>query len=1767
MGIDSKKAPPLPAPTEESESTVTQTELTPSDVSKPGDDKSSYSLPEDGTPVTIRTRGHIPDRSQTSLLIEYFEAGKPSASPGKTTERKPSVRVRLTPSKNRKTDRIQITETKSSSGRKASLTRRQERAAPLTPSGLKSNEALSGLSGDQEDAKSMHSYTSATEESNVSRNPIEVEIDRGGHRRRRPASPLIPSADSKASYQPGNMSDISAIPTDSFLDGSGHSTRLAEKRSKSPSRAREVIGGAAAGIVAAAAADDKMRSKSRSELSEKDKSAMSKSKDRDSSERRHKSKNRKSSGSENKSESGKSSRRKSSKTNDESILSGADSSVVSSAISHSHRSIDASSMRSGASRTSINNPKLLETVEDAIRRLILPELTAIKREQSKREARRSSVSSGTTASRDDLGNERRQSGYSSKSRENLSSRGKDRRGREARHDLMESPAPSVDHDSVDESLHEISEVSRSTDKLKATVGGAAAAAMAAAALNNDKSPAIAREQRRRRRAEAKSRASEMHDGEQERLGDLTAPMPLMMSEVNPSDTTRTSIMSADTERPHSASEELTPVQQVVRATSSIDSRSTVTSSSTPTRTPMSLQGLGAQHANISHGDLKTLSQKRTGGLDEVEYEGREYGRRAPISQAEVFDDEDEDDYDDGPYNDYYDTQDVPPPLKYVPYQPERRGLSPIPSVSGYTEGGSEIHNRESRLTHRTSGSFSSPDKSIRQSADSPSLLSRGSYQDDRSAVSSRLGYRNTTYTDDSELDRVTTGQAVRAVGANPNLVNSPAGVQSHVASLVEGSALDESVLTGESGRSGRQYNPRGSVVISEEYLTDRTAFRHKDSQESRRTAEDDVASQGSERAQEFEEYELDEYGRKIPRTKYRHSPTASEAAITGAAVGAAAAALRAAAKGKGRQGAEHEESAGETVVGGVQRNKSFKDRTNEGYLPASTPTHSVDRLVGEYEKINIGHSGLPDANDPLPEIGYFAHDDDSLTNPSRMSDRFSATQEARDDQWQEQEPMTPTQQSVNGSRSLQESVSGQSLAMVETAGAAAVATAAAVAHSHSRQASQDMDEEWHRTSEDRKRDTIVTNPYEGTSPLANAPGLDIDLGQAPHFDPDGYVTGYGARSPFGPKIDEGYISQGPNRTPDLQGKGKGIDYNQHSPMPTNMDPFYNPQDSKHMSGLSQGMGSPLYDAATGVGIDRIESNDIIALMQHLMVRDAQRSARDTEILVTLVRTAAEMRNSFDDIKKMLADTEDVIITEVKENTDKTVQRHIGGPRPFPGSAARSVQGSQAVTDNEKKTRNLWRRALKGLGAKGTNDLTRIEDMLMQLLGEVDVLKSQTTAPSGINHDSGPSLDNIQPAVQYEQDRGYEPEGHAGTSTASYGSQSGHLSIPRNASYGFERKVSSGHRISTVPEGDEDNFNEDSNVVVHNHSNTDMLSPEREPERGSSVPLGTPPQVPIGAQASLSNENTPRTDNRKKHKSSGSASWFPKISRWSETTASTVGKAFRKSKETEAGSLRGGPSRSGSDFAIYETYPVTDPYGEDHLPSGYSDTNLDSHQRHDPNQIEPDMQFTMAGVSRTPVPTSQSPVQPEAMQQPFPMNYSTPEDPKYKAHRNSLNLQHPQPRPGQTEQFRNALESSAQDFDTPMSPKSADFGSVTSLGRYAGHQPRYSNGSATGEQGQYTWSGNSSAQSGPPRPPKEPLEEPGPRTTTPTRSRISALGYKPSGSPKPENRNLQNVLGAPGRRPSGPRAMGTRSPAPAGDEERRRKRDTFGSVMSQESDTF
>ncbi|KAL2133148.1 hypothetical protein VTI74DRAFT_2843 [Chaetomium olivicolor] len=1848
MGVEARKrsAPPLPAPTETNSTilTVPPSEVG-TDVSKPDDDKSSYSLPDDGTPVTIRA-GHRASRSQTSLLIEYFEGGKAGSS-GAGDQRKPSVRVRLTPSSKHRSkggsdrDRIEITQTKS---RKTSLSRRSAPTGNTTRSEV---EGLSVLSGDMEDASS---YASATEESTVSRNPIDIEIDRSGNvRRRRPASPLIPAADSKASYNAPTMSEISAIPADSFLDGSGHTSfGMSEvnksSRSRSPSRTGDYLVGAAAGLGAAAAAD-KLRNKSREDR-EKDRVVVSKSRDKEKDRKHRSGKSRTSSLSkeERHSERAKSPRRRS-KGHSDSLVSGADSSVVSSALGPSHRSMDQHSIRSGTSKaSSINNPKLLETVEDAIRRLILPELNALKREQSRHKSRRDSItSSTTTASREDYASDRRRSGVDKSGvnpRDSL--RSKESRDREARNDFDDSSA--LSHDSIEDD-HSIDDTPiRSTDRLKSAVAGAAMGAAAVAAANEMlQSPSDDKQRsRRRRRAEMRSRGVEQapEDEDSELLGPPVPPMPLM-SDVNASDVTRASIMSAETDRPHSASEQ---------AHNQLSPGSTPT----PTGTPITLQTLGAQHANVSHGDLKQLPRQRTGEWDE--YIIDDNGKKVPSRASRHYQEDDE--YDesspayapDSPY-DYYSTQDVPPPLKYVPYQPERRGLSPIPSVSGYTEA-SEAPKRESRASHRTADSVSSIERSPRQHGSVHSQASREFAGDDRSVRTSGVDQGNTMSPEGSELERATSGQAVRDVGLNPNFVHPP-GIESNVASLVDGSMLESSVLTGSSSAVGnQQYTGRESMATLEEERSRGPGTPGQRSAASQREYVDDRAestASGSHRSREFVEYELDEYGRKVPQTSYHHqSPTVSEAAITSAAVGAAAAVLRAQNANREQQVVSDDDV--EFQGAGVQRNKSFKERTKNGPRPG-IDTASAEQLVHGDGKPKMGFSSMPDPNDPMPEIGDW-NDDDMLTNPSLLNGEGGREQqeEEEEEHWagdatprqhpQHYEDDVDYQQQLDGSHAspaTPQQRSQHDLGVAGIAGAAAAVGAAAgmeAAQNHSRQQSQEHDE-WYRTPEDKKRDTLITNPYEGSSPIANIPGINNTLLGGPGFDAAGFGDLYGTRSPLGHKVDEGYISQGPNKTPDIQAKGKGVDFDIAPGAAAGQgveDPFYTPKHARHLSGMSQGMGSPLYDAATGTGIERIESKDIIALMQHLMVRDAQRSARDTEILVTLVRSATEMRNNFEDIKRLLADTEDVIITEVKENTEKTVQRAINGPRPYPGSAPRSIQGGSAAgtinDDVNAKKRSIFRRALKGLSAKGANDLGRIEDMLMQLLNEVDVLKAQT-APNmhGSQSNQGDnSYDHIQPEMHDEQDHGYEPEGMAGTSTASHPSQSGYLSVhSRGTSVkpGYDRKTSA-HRISTVPEDNEEDYD-------HGRRNDEMhlMTPAQE-QRGGSVPLATPPGAAGQTQTSISNENTPRTEESGKKKS-GRSSWFriPKISRWSETTASSGVPESRHSKQSskdEGNHFPTGPSRSGSLDHYQDNYQFSppQPIQSDKLHTGFSETDL-------PRGYHQDDQLYNEQLS--------SPSQANWVS----MNAMTPEDPKYKAHRDSLNLVHPQPRQGQTERFKAALESQALGYDSPLSPKSADWaGSITSLNRYGGQLHDLSSYDYHGQQ---PWgpsspaTANMSATAGPPppRPPKEALDnnttnnnndngmntnppsspsqqhmmrnsmtatppqnkrlsklqkgpgsplphhsvESGYGTMTqgvPTASYIShgsreGMGNGGAASPRLENKNLSVAAaggsggsGGVGRRPSGPRPM-----TPTGGKNRgsllgeeRGKRDTFG---SQDSETF
>lgn len=456
------------------------------------------------------------------------------------------------------------------------------------------------------------------------------------------------------------------------------------------------------------------------------------------------------------------------------------------------------------------------------------------------------------------------------------------------------------------------------------------------------------------------------------------------------------------------------------------------------------------------------------------------------------------------------------------------------------------------------------------------------------------------YTDDSVSDRVAAGQTVRGVGAIPDYVHTPLGVESAVASLVSAS-----VLTGGSGNSGldRKASYASYDDGSERHFTSRGNSPSKHDNLSRDV---DMEYDGSEvdsnsqhhNTSEYPEYELDEQGRKVTMPNYKKSHLAG-AAIGGAAAGAAAAAI---ANHYHNQSAspQYEERLEHT---GAPLQKSFKDRAMEFQGGPPSPRHSIDRSIGEeveHEQVKMGASGIPDLHDPMPEIGAWQEEGSDITsNHSVVHEPLGGKQGGSRDFWPSQ--ATPTRATFD-SKSMQDSpgLKAAELALLSAAGGAGAAAAIA---EHNRDTGHDHDDQWQRTSEDRKRDTLITNPYEGTSPVALlGPQQEQALLNNLGYDGRGFTTG----SPAALQKDEGYISSVPNNTAsptvaNLERRAKGVGFMDDAGVggSENGDPFYTPNHGRHNSGLSHGMGSPFYDSATGNGIDRIQSKDIVALMDHV----------------------------------------------------------------------------------------------------------------------------------------------------------------------------------------------------------------------------------------------------------------------------------------------------------------------------------------------------------------------------------------------------------------------------------------------------------------------------------------------------------------------------------------------------------------------------------------
>lgn len=1133
MGVEVVRKLPLPAPTESSAvqtSTGSITEAA-TDLST-RTDKTSVTLPEDGTSIAIATRKRREKRSRdhdstvtrasnqshTSFLIEFFEGGK-----GPTRSR-PSFRVKVTPPAARKakdsSDHLQIT---AGSSRKPSYTKR----ISLPPA--ETSDARSSIS----------SYTSAADDSSLGGRdqPLEIEImhqDQG--------SDL--SARSASRHRHMDLgSEVSSIPPDSMLDGTQGSVTPVRERSRSFSK----DAGATSNMLKTPSRRDRSLSKERlaQQVVEK---LEGKSKDSSSGRRRHRSKQRSPSGSSEQSSVISHMRKPSRHQEEDDLVSNVESSVVTnSQLSPRRTSGDQYSFRSGTSKSSINNPKLIETVEEAIRRLILPELNTLKHEQkmqqnrqefgsNNREPPSGSTSVGTSglfrrvskhASAPDVTKPKvflnRDENYSGQMLSEDSNK-----GRKYEQDV-ESPSDRFQREMSAET------VIHSEDPRKNTRDGhwfkdAVAVGLASPSLkHHDSRSSVDKRERRRRRSKSHSRSASLAESSEDIFSKHDIPPMPMRSDIYGSEVTRDSLLSERTDDPASPSERRrAEIRQVSRGSG----REVISPGSrTPTRTPINLRkGLGTHHSNRSRGDLSIHSVHSGGSLrDEKRHsmaaEVFDTQSGADVAAADLLSEQDHDlnDHDEHTYA----------------HRARNRGLSPIQSVASFKEE-NEAPNRNSLRQTHSSGSVSSMDqrhgkasgmsinslssaastKIARQSrpkginlenekdvleqhdllhdgiADTEDWYERQHQQNNRY----RQSFGSSNFRDSTEIqgiddlntslhDKVTGTPTTKGMGGNVQYVHVPHGVESAVASLMDPSILSE--------RSKVENNPLGGST------EDHGEELNEDNEETLRNLE------GTEDA-----YQL----HHTQSVKDLHHSTQHSGASS----------------------------------------------------PRQSETRSLDH---DDEHIALGATGVPVADDPMPEIGHIPNgsESDLVTNPPEINGPIGGLNESRD-HWHYQP--TPPQSKTDFVSHSNEHSTNASL----KAAANGMLSVAALAQ---------QEKEYQKTG-NHSRELLLNDDLsavDGHSPINHdfGPIHDTYMSNQPMTKDEGYGSAPPGMSPEPRQKNAAlYIRKGLTNIDDLMADD---------------DPFVN--NPRHVSGNSHGMPSPLYDSATGGGIDRIQSKDIVALMDHV----------------------------------------------------------------------------------------------------------------------------------------------------------------------------------------------------------------------------------------------------------------------------------------------------------------------------------------------------------------------------------------------------------------------------------------------------------------------------------------------------------------------------------------------------------------------------------------
>ena len=1267
MGVKDRK-PPLPAPTESSTLQTSGDDVVPADLATDVSrrtDRTSFSIPEDGSPVTITTskrkdRGKHQDpllskahhQSQTSLLIEYFEGGK-----GPNVHSRPSVRVKVTPSSARKgsqsKDHIQITE--ANGARKPSYTRR----ISLGPKGERVVES---------DEKSISSYTSAAEDSSLSAKhpPVEIEVlhkDQGSEL----STNSVPG---ELRYVTHNISDISSMPPDSMLDG--NAVNISPKRTRSRSLTR-ADGGTTTDTLKTPTRR-RSRSLSRERIAQKVIEKLS-NKPRHVSGDRQKYNGKTSSRSASKEHVLDSPRRKSSRHHrHEEAPSEVESSLLTnSQASDKRRSGDQYSFRSGTSKSSINNPKLLEMVEDSIRRLILPELTALKNEQKTQQNRskfekkeqRDSMISGSSASREELG----RSLSKHASAPNVSARpkvvlnrdennpgtvlsGNSIKGRKEHHHDRGYESPSERTFSRGMSEETVIRDERSTPR-KSSKGkdghrlrDAAAGALVggilthAALKNHDSRSSIDKRERRRRRSKSHSRNGSVAESVEEvyhKHG--TSPMPLrnthnrngsiaesaeevytnhdsplmsprspyerngtmvesseevfhkhdvppmpFRSEINGSDLTRTSILSDRTERTSTpTSERRGPEIREVAKGSPQEMMSPV--AGTPVRSPGASQhSLGTHHSNLSRDNISLHNRLSESTIREHDDHHKSNlgeavlaGASAAAGAAAV-----------------HHMLNRPNGHSGSPYQ-HGRGLSPIQSVASYREEESEPPNRDSLHPTYSSGSLSSAGGHRHRKHSAASLRSTSSIAD-------------ATF-DHSKRPKGVSLEDEREVIESHGLLRSPAMSERHYVNDPEVDAWYD-----REHEKNEQYRHSMTESVGQDSMSDgkRLTGITDDSMDNVHTAQH-VRALGA-------------------NLEYVHTPVAVESAVA-SLLDQSSLSNRSkfgetsyleSPRDDGvddahyydqQQGTSHmNERGGSPLKNEIKHAQDVRSTSEHSYLKQAdmnSPRQSEARSLSDHEEqVQLGYSGLPIEGDPMPEIGHIRDsmseaghhqsESDISTNPPDIQGPMGGVIHDEHNQlWYHQ--ATPPQSKgdvahLSNNGSAHDSLRSAAKRMLSVAAAAGAGVAAKdlLGPNGSRNAQYGDG----------------TREYEG-SISSREQHESNEVGGHDVFSPrkEVYLNSAKAMSPPHQILDEGYgtdvhqRSPVPNLTRDREALDEYGNLGDLAHAIPGDDPFISKSHAKHLSSNSQGRKSPLYEGATGLGKDRIQSKDVVALMDHVSCTD------------------------------------------------------------------------------------------------------------------------------------------------------------------------------------------------------------------------------------------------------------------------------------------------------------------------------------------------------------------------------------------------------------------------------------------------------------------------------------------------------------------------------------------------------------------------------------